>query len=178
MSEGSGGSAAHKKNPGIRRPGLIGAAWLILLSGCMGGLESEPLVEYSTEINVQGTKPQTLKRQLREGVYLIEIRERDIDLRVKIEAGEVHNQLGDAYLRHGLHRLVVSLEAPATVKLTLNSIDQRSWRGAAAVRILRWPRPSADDPPDDRLLGFIALGKGNELVARTDKESWRAAAQP
>jgi tetratricopeptide (TPR) repeat protein len=178
MSEASGVAAAHQKNPGIRRPGLLAAAWLILLSGCMGGLESEPLVEYSTEINVQGTKPQTLKRQLREGVYLIEIRERDIDLRVKIDAGEVHTELGDAYLRHGLHRLVVSLEAPAAVKVTLNSIDQRSWRGAAAVRILRWPRPSADDPPDDRLLGFIALGKGNELVAQTDKQSWRAAAQP
>jgi CHAT domain-containing protein/tetratricopeptide (TPR) repeat protein len=141
----------------------------------MGGLETEPLVEYSTEINVQGTNPQTLTRQLREGVYLIEIRERDIDLRVKIDAGDVHTELGDAYLRHGLHRLVVSLDAPSAVKMTLNSIDQRSWRGAAAVRILRWPRPAAHDPPDERLLGFIALGKGNELIARPDKESWRAA---
>src|SRR5688572_13239919 len=178
MSEGSGGSAAHKKNPGIRRPGLIGAAWLILLSGCMGGLETEPLVEYSTEINVQGTKPQILTRQLREGVYLVEIRERDIDLRIALDAGAYHAELGDAYLRHGLHRTVVSLQAPAALRLTLNSIDQRSWRGAAAVRILRWPRPADGAPEDQRLLGYQELGKGNELVARPDKESWRAAVAP
>jgi CHAT domain-containing protein/tetratricopeptide (TPR) repeat protein len=178
MSEASGGAAADNKNPGIRRSLVICAAWLIALSGCTTGLETEPLVEYSTEINVQGTHPQGLTRQLREGVYLIEIRERDIDLRVRIEAGELRTELGDAYLRHGLHRKVVSLEAPAAVKITLNSIDQRAWRGAAAVRILRWPSPAANSPPDERLLGFMELGKGNELVARPDKESWRAALQP
>ncbi len=57
---------------------------------------------------------------------------------------------------------------PATVKLT-PSIDQRSWRGAAAVRILRWPRPAANAAPDERLLGYIEVGKGGELVARTDE---------
>ncbi len=174
MSEASSVAAAFKTISGIRRPALWGAAWLVL-SGCMGGLETEPLVEYSTDINVHGTRPQMLTRQLRGGVYLIEVRERDIDLRVKVDAGEVHTELGDAYLRHGLHRMVVSLEAPAAMKLTLKSVDQRSWRGAAAVRILRWPRPAAGDPPDDRLLGFIALGKANELIAHPDKASWRAA---
>ncbi|HUQ12253.1 MAG TPA: CHAT domain-containing tetratricopeptide repeat protein [Steroidobacteraceae bacterium] len=144
----------------------------------MGGFEAEPLVEYSTEINVQGTNPQTLVRQLRDGVYLLEIRERDIDLRVKVEAGDTRTELGDAYLRHGLHRLVVRLKAPAAVRLTLQSIDQRSWRGAAAVRILRWPRPQEDAPPDERLLGYEELGHGNELMARPDKESWDAAVAP
>ena len=88
MTEASGNAAADKKNPGIRQYAVIGAVWLILLSGCGGGLESEPLVEYSTEINVQGSQPQALTRQLRAGVYLLEIRERDIDLRVQIDAGE------------------------------------------------------------------------------------------
>lgn len=144
----------------------------------MSGLETEPLVEYSTEINVQGAKPQTLTRQLREGVYLLEIRERDIDLRVNVEAGGEHTELGDAYLRHGVHRLVVSLDEPAPVKLTLNSIDQRTWRGAAAVRILRWPESQAGLPPDNRLLGYTELGKGNSLVASSDKASWDAAVAP
>lgn len=177
MTEASGDAAAYKKNPGTRRS-FFHATWLLLLSGCMGGLETEPLVEYSTEINVQGAKPQTLTRHLREGIYLLEIRERDIDLRVTVDAGPVHAELGDAYLRHGLHRLVVSLDAPAPVKLRLDSIDQRSWRGAAAVRILRWPQPAPDAPPDERLLGFMELGKGNELVARPDKESWQSALAP
>lgn len=178
MSEASGDAAAYKKNSGIRRTRFFGAAWLICLSGCMSGLDTEPLVEYSTEVNVQGAKPQTLTRQLREGVYLLEIRERDIDLRVKVDAGGQQTELGDAFLRHGVHRLVVSLDAPAPVKLTLDSIDQRTWRGAAAVRILRWPRGEPDDPPDERLLGYVELGKGNALVASNDKASWDAAVVP
>ncbi len=178
MSEANGLAAKYQKTPGNRRIGILSAAWLFLLSGCMGGFETEPLVEYSTDVTVQGATPQTLTRQLRAGVYLFEIRERDIDLRATVAAGEVRTELGDAFLRHGVHRTVVSLETTSPVTITLNSIDQRSWRGAAAVRILRWPKPAAPASPDDRLLGFIALGKGAELVARSDPESWRAAVQP
>jgi tetratricopeptide (TPR) repeat protein len=64
------------------------------------------------------------------------------------------------------------------VRISLSSVDQRSWRGAAAVRILRWPQPTQDAPVDERLLGYMALGKGNELIARTDAASWRAAILP
>ena len=88
-----------------------------------------------------------------------------------------HTELADAYLRHGLHRAVVSLEQPAAVRVTLASIDQRNWRGAAAVRILRWPQPAPDAPPDQRLLGFhgarqgqrAAGAKRSRLVARGDR---------
>jgi CHAT domain-containing protein/tetratricopeptide (TPR) repeat protein len=153
-------------------------AWVLCVCGCMGGFDSEPLVEYSTELNVEGTRPQTVSRQLRAGVYLLEIRERDIDLRVKVDAGSLHTELADAYLRHGLHRLVVSLEQPAAVRLTLSSVDQRSWHGAAALRILRWPAAAGDARPDERLLGFKALGRGNELVARDNTKSWRASIAP
>ena len=151
---------------------------MLSVSGCTGGFETEPLVEFSTELNVQGSKPQALTRQLRAGVYLIEIRERDIDLRIAIDAGDLHTELADAYLRHGVHRTVVRLERPAAMRISLSSIDQRTWRGAAAVRILHWPQPSANAPLDERLLGYMALGSGNELVAKTDTASWRAAIQP
>jgi len=153
-------------------------AWVLCLSGCTGGFDTEPLVEYSTELNIEGTKPQSVTRQLRAGVYLLEIRERDIDLRIKVDSGTLHTELADAYLRHGLHRLVVRLQQPAMVRLTLSSVDQRSWRGAAAVRVLRWPTVAADAPPDERLLGFEALGQSNELVARDDTKSWHAAIAP
>jgi CHAT domain-containing protein/tetratricopeptide (TPR) repeat protein len=178
MTQASGNAAPYNKYRRIRRTRWFGAACLVFLSGCMGGFESEPLVEYSTEINVQGDQPQALTRQLGAGIYLVEIRERDIDLRVELEAGALHTELADAYLRHGVHRLVVSLGAPEAVKLTLRSIDQRSWRGAAAVRFLRWPRQTGNMPPDERLLGYIELGRGNELVAKPDKESWQAAVEP
>jgi len=171
-------AATYKKHPGSRLFQTLCVVWVVCLSACSGGFQTEPLVEYSTELNIQGTTPQSLVRQLRAGIYVIEIRERDIDLRVKIDAGELHTELADAYLRHGLHRTVVSLEQPAAVRIALSSVDQRAWRGAAAVRILRWPRPTADAPIDERLLGYMALGKANELIARTDTASWRTAILP
>ncbi|HEU4778593.1 MAG TPA: CHAT domain-containing tetratricopeptide repeat protein [Steroidobacteraceae bacterium] len=120
----------------------------------------------------------SINRQLRAGTYLIEIRERDIDLRIQIETGYQRTNLADAYLRHGLHRALVSLAEPASVRVTLASVDQRTWRGAAAVRILRWPQPDPGEPPDQRLLGYVALGKANALIARGDRDSWRAALVP
>ncbi len=151
---------------------------MLCLSGCSGGFEADPLVEYSTDVVVSGTQPQTLVRQLDAGVYLLEIRERDIDLRVGVEDGTYRTELADAFLRHGLHRTVVSLEAPARLRITLASIDQRSWKGAAAVRILRWPKRAPDAPPDERLLGFRALGEASSLIAQGNREAWRAALAP
>jgi tetratricopeptide (TPR) repeat protein len=158
-------------------PGLC-AVWVLWLSACTGGFEADPLVEYSTELRVDGSKSLSLNRQLRAGAYLVEVRERDIDLRIHIDAGAQHTELADAYQRHGVHRAVVSLPEAASVRITLASIDQRNWRGAAAVRILRWPQAPPNAPPDQRLLGFMALGKANALIARADSESWRAAILP
>lgn len=145
----------------------------LVVASCGGVFEPQPLVEFSTELLVQGDKPQEFARSLRAGTYLVEVRERDIDLRVKIRTGEREIELADAYLRHGLHRAVIRLAHPETVRVTLTSIDQRDWRAPAAVRILRWP-DSPEGSGDERLLGFIALGKGNELIAGPDTTSWRA----
>ncbi len=174
----TGAAATYKNDPSARLLQTLCIVWVVCLSACSGGFETEPLVEYSTELNIQGARPQSLVRQLRAGVYLVEVRERDIDVRVRIDAGHVKTELADAYLRHGLHRTVVSLAQPAAVRISLSSIDQRAWRGAAAVRILRWPQPAPGAPLDERLLGYIALGKGNELVAKNDTASWRAAIAP
>ena len=174
----SAGVAATKKNLRSRLVSGLCAIWVLCLSACSGTFETEPLVEFSTELRVDGARAQSFSRQLREGEYLIEIRERDIDLRVGVDTGEQHTELADAYLRHGLHRVVVSLAKPAAIRVTLTSADQRDWRGAAAVRILRWPRPAPDSPPDERLLGYKSLGKANMLLARSDSASWRAALAP
>jgi CHAT domain-containing protein/tetratricopeptide (TPR) repeat protein len=171
------GVATDKKNTHSWLLSSLCAIWVLSLSACTPGFETEPLVEFSTELRV-GVRPQSFVRQLRSGTYLVEIRERDIDLRVRIDAGDQHTEVADAYLRHGLHRLVVSLAQPAAISVTLTSVDQRNWRGAAAVQILRWPQPAADAPPDQRLLGYQALGKAGELLARKDSASWRAAIAP
>jgi CHAT domain-containing protein/tetratricopeptide (TPR) repeat protein len=167
--------AADKKNTHRWLLSSLCAVWVLCVSACTPGFETEPLVEFSTELRVDGTRPQSITRQLRAGTYLVEIRERDIDLRVLVDAAEQHTDLADAYLRHGLHRTVVSLAQPAAVSIKLTSIDQRNWRGGGAVRILRWPQSAPDAPPDHRLLGFLALGKADSLLARDDSASWRAA---
>ena len=156
----------------------LGTAWVLCLCGCSGGFEAEPLVEYSTEVVVGGTRAHTVTRQLDAGTYLLEVRERDIDLRVSIDAGAVHTELADAYLRHGLHRTVVSLDAPVRLEVTLTSVDQRTWKGAAAVRILRWPKVAPDAQPDHRLLGFRLLGEGSALAAQDNAPAWCAALTP
>ncbi len=164
-------ASTRGSSPGRLR--ALGVACAIVAASCGGVFEPQPLVEFSTELLVQGDKPQEFTRSLRAGTYLVEVRERDIDLRVKIETDERPIELADAYLRHGLHRTVIQLPHAQAVRVTLTSVDQRDWRAPAAVRILRWP-DSAGARRDERLLGFIALGKGNELVAGPDTTSWRA----
>lgn len=169
----------HRGHRAVRGANYLFASFAaIFLLACSGGFETEPLVEYSTEIGVQGDKPQVVTRQLRAGTYLVEIRERDIDLRARVETGTQGNDLADAFLRHGVHRLVVTLDSPQPVRVILSSIDQRSWRGNAAVRILRWPKSALGATPDERLLGFTAVGKANQFVASRDRTVWRSAIAP
>jgi CHAT domain-containing protein/tetratricopeptide (TPR) repeat protein len=153
-------------------------ACALVLASCSGRFETEPLVEFSTEINVQGDTPQALVRPLRAGLYLVEVRERDIDLRIGIDADDVHTDLADAYLRHGVHRMIVDLQTPAILRLTVASVDQRSWHGAAGVRILRWPKSDPDAAPDERLLGFTELGWGNALIGKGTHDAWLEAIGP
>ena len=167
--------AAENKNTNWRLLRSLFVVSVLSLPACTPRIETDPLVEFSTELRVDGTRSPSLSRQLREGTYLIEVRERDIDLRTRIDTGDHRVELADAHLRHGVHRTVVSLAGPAAVRVTLDSVDQRNWRGAAAVRILRWPARATDSPPDQRLSGLVALGDANALLAKSDDISWRAA---
>jgi tetratricopeptide (TPR) repeat protein len=154
---------------------LLGTAWVTTLCSCSAGFETDPLVEYSTDVVVNG-RPQTITRQLGGGVYLIEIRERDIELRASVDTAGEHVELADVSPRHGVLRRVVRLAAPSRLHLVLDSADVRDWKGAAAVRILRWP--CVTDDADQRLLGFEAQGLANEMIARGTPGGWSAAEEP
>ena len=83
----AGATNAYKKSlRGLFR--TLCGAWMLCLFACSGGFEADPLVEFSTDVVVSGTQPQTLVRQLDAGMYLLEIRERDIDLRVAVDDGD------------------------------------------------------------------------------------------
>jgi tetratricopeptide (TPR) repeat protein len=178
MSARGGANDTIKKYPRARAIQIVSVIWAVCVGGCSRGFAAAPLGEYSTDVVVTGNHPHNLSRQLDAGVYLVEVRERDIDLRVRVDAGNRHSELADAYLRHGLYRTVVRLTEPTRLDLTLDSVDLRNWKGAAALRILRWPETAADAPPDERLLGFEALGKGSELIARDTTQAWQAALEP
>jgi tetratricopeptide (TPR) repeat protein len=175
MSARAGAADTNENNLRTRAIRLLFSFAFLALVACSSGFETEPLVEYSTEVVVGGGNPHRLTRHLGAGVYLLEVRERDIDLRIGVDTGPVHTELADSYLRHGLHRLVVRLDKPSRLVVSLESVDVRSWKGAAAVRILRWPRGAPDAPPDQRLLGFEALGQASALVARGTPDAARAA---
>ena len=145
--------AEHTKNPSACWLQISCIAWVLGLSACSGGFQTEPLVEYSTELTIQGSSPQSLVRQLRAGIYVVEVRERDIDVRVGIDAGKQHAELADAYLRHGLHRTVVSLEQPAAVRISVSMCsfstgaragsNEASSASVACRHGVFWPWPTA-----------------------------------
>src|SRR3954465_12179207 len=101
----------HRKAPTPRLL-ILSTAWVTALCSCSAGFETEPLVEYSTDVVVNCSLPQTLTRQLGAGAYLLEIRERDIDLRASVDTGGDRVELADVSPRHGVLRRVVRLAAP------------------------------------------------------------------
>ena len=120
-----------------------------------------------------------VSRQLDAGVYLVEVRERDIDLRVRIDAGTVHTELADAYLRHGLHRTVVRLDSAGAARASRSTASTcAAGRVPPRCASCAGRKPQPDAAPDQRLLGFEALGKGSELIAQDNTEAWRAALEP
>src|SRR5690349_16640012 len=123
MSAWGGAADTKKKHGRTRVLRILFCAWGLLLAACTGGFDADPLVEYSTELVIGSGPPHSLARQLDAGVYLLEVRERDIDLRVRIDAGTTHTELADAFLRHGLHRAVVRLAEAQRLMLTLESVD-------------------------------------------------------
>jgi len=178
MSAWGGAAGTSKKNTRTRVLRIFSCVSVLGLGACTGAFDPDPLVEYSTDLVVTGTHPHTLTRHLDSGVYVLEVRERDIDLRVRIDAGATHTELADAIPRHGLHRTVVRLNEPALLSMTLESVDMRGWKGAAALRVLRWTEGAADAAPDRQLLGYEDLGTAGALLARDTATSWRAALAP
>ena len=90
----AGAENAHKKRLRALFQTLC-TAWVLCLCACTGSFETEPLVEFSTEVVVGGAQPHSIARQLDAGTWLLEVRERDIDLRVKVEAGAARTELAD-----------------------------------------------------------------------------------
>lgn len=148
------------------------AAWLGL-AGCTPS-SHDPSVEYQTELAVDGANPAIVTRALEAGAYLVEVRERDIDLLLVVDAPGAHSESSDWVPRHGvLHRLV-SLKVPGQVSITARSADHQTKKGAALLRIARWRRMS-DAPPTELENGFAGLAAAGELNAKKTPEDMQKA---
>ncbi len=142
---------------------LCAAAWLVL-AGCTPSAH-DPRAEYQAELAVDGENPVVVRRALEAGSYLVEIRERDVDLRLVVDAAGAHSESTDSVPRHGVLHEIVSLPARGEVSITVRSADHQTRKGSALLRVARWQR-ARDAPAGDFERGYAALAAAGELNAR------------
>jgi CHAT domain-containing protein/tetratricopeptide (TPR) repeat protein len=142
---------------------LTFVACLLCLAACSSARD-DATTEYSSVVEVDGSKDFATQRSLAAGAYLVEVRERDIDLRTLVDAAGRHCELEDQVQRHGVQYQVVSLVAPGPLRIALRSADHRTKQGSAGIRVLRFTR-AATAPADARERGFVAFGVAGEQTA-------------
>ena len=105
------------------------------LSGCSGAFQTEPLVEYSTELTIRALSP--VAGPTAACGHLRRRGPRTISTCASNRRRQTAHRTCRCVPPPWAPLTVVSLEQPATVRILVSSVDQRAWRGAAAVRILR-----------------------------------------
>jgi CHAT domain-containing protein/tetratricopeptide (TPR) repeat protein len=159
------------------RPRVLRAASLILalsLSACADRAQ-DPVAIFATQVPVNGDQPASVVRSLERGAYLVEVREQEIDLRVIVEAAGTASTLEDRAPRYGAVYRIVSLESPAELRVEISSVDHKTKRGNASVRISRWARePGA--APGELEAGYRARSEAGELAIAGKPETWANAA--
>lgn len=151
------------------------AASVIFLHACSGGARLDPVQESSDELRIGAAGSSSLTRAMAAGVYLLEVREDEVDLRVAVDVAGHHSELRDQVPRHGVLYEVIALAAPADLLVTVRSDDHPTKQGRAHVRIARWKRGLAD-PASELELGFRAFGEAGRNNALATPEAWAVAA--
>lgn len=148
------------------------AAWLVL-QGCTPSAH-DPRSEYQAELAIDGENPAVVRRPLEAGSYLVEIRERDVDLRLEVDSPGGRSESTDSVPRHGVLHEIVSLRSRGEMTITVRSADHKTKKGAALLRIARWQR-AGDAPPGELEKGYAALAAAGELSARKSPEDSQKA---
>lgn len=143
----------------------------LALSGC-GGAPQELSTEFTTELLLEGDEAPELRRQLSAGTWLVEVRERGLDVTIEVgAAGRQPRQQREATRRHGALYEVVSLTAPAEVRITVRGDDLPAARGAAEVRIARFVRAASATES-----GYLAWAQAGVEGFPATSEGWARAA--
>jgi CHAT domain-containing protein/tetratricopeptide (TPR) repeat protein len=147
----------------------------VVFSGC-GSAPEDPVTDHSTEFALQGSEAPELRRQLTAGTWLVEVRERGVDVRVAVEtAGGRRTELRESTPRHGVLYEVVSLAAPAELRVLVSSDDHPATRGLVLVRLARF-RDTQGLQPGAIEAGYRAWAQAGAEHALATPESWASAA--
>src|SRR5262245_62764404 len=156
----------------------VRSAALLVFAACISACTErarDPVETFATRVPLGGDAPATIARTLQRGVYLVDVREQEIDLRVRVEAGGKSRTLEDRAPRYGGVYAIVSLDSPAELRIEISSVDHKSRRGNAAVRIARWAREPGS-VPGELEAGYQAQSEAGELTVVGDPPSWTRAA--
>jgi CHAT domain-containing protein/tetratricopeptide (TPR) repeat protein len=145
------------------------------LASCSDGARHELAIESKNTLDIGPDKQPAVTRVLPRGVYLVEVRELEIDVRVTVLAPGVRAELEDKVPRHGSIFKVVSLPERGELCVELRSADHRTKLGRAELSIARWQETSAG-PPSRLQQGFTAFGEAGEQTALATPDSWARAA--
>jgi tetratricopeptide (TPR) repeat protein len=159
----------------IRTRGLVTAcgAILLTLAGC-GAAQRDPRDDFSTDLAIDGQQA-SVTRQLNAGVYLVELREKDIDVRLVVDAPGMHSESEDEVPRHGVLHKVVSLTSAGELQVTARSADHSSRKGSVHVAIARWQR-AVNAAPGELEQGYAALAAAGEMTAQKSPASGQGVA--
>ena len=159
----------------LRPLAFVCVAALATLVGC-GRAPQDPVIESSSALALRGDASVEFRRQLPAGTWLIEVREKNLDVRATVTlAGEAPALLMDSAPRHGVVHQVVSLSAPRSVAVSLRSVDHPAAQGQAEVRVARFRR-DAHQPQSAAEQGYRAWAQADLEQARETSESRTRAA--
>jgi CHAT domain-containing protein/tetratricopeptide (TPR) repeat protein len=144
------------------------------LAGC-GSAPQDPVTESSDSLTLRGDETPGLRKALTAGTWLVEVRERGVDVRATVQVARQRVELIDSVPRHGVLYEVVSLREPAELSVVLRSDDHPQTRGGATVRIARFRR-GPDAEPADIETGYRAWAEAAREQAASTPESWARAA--
>jgi CHAT domain-containing protein len=166
---------SHPKLARFRVARVAAAACCGLLLSC-DAARDQLEVAYSEEVPLRGVQQASRTHALTAGVYLVELREQEIDWRAIVSVGASRLELEDVTPRHGVVYGVFELPIAASLNVQVNSTDHPSKHGSAHLRVMRLRR-AAIQPPAELEQGYSAMSAAAQESARSNQAAWARAAE-
>lgn len=136
---------------------------LCALYACSSGSPSAWGENHSSKFSILGEVAEVWQRQMPAGVFLVETRETDVDVRMIVDAAGRHAELEDEVVRHGHKSMVVALAEPGPIRVAVRNLDYRTMKGSVSLRVVRLRDSAASQSSYE--LGLAELGAAGELLA-------------